>query len=39
VAASHLQKLGVVLERLTPRQAKYLGVKRSGPFKLDTYRY
>jgi adenosylhomocysteinase len=39
VAAMHLDKLGVRLERLTPKQAKYLSVKVSGPFKMDGYRY
>jgi len=39
VARLHLGKLGAVLERLTPGQAAYLGVKREGPFKLDSYRY
>jgi adenosylhomocysteinase len=39
VAALHLGKLGVTLDRLTPRQARYLGVPRNGPFKPDHYRY
>ena len=39
VAALHLGKLGVRLEKLTARQARYLGVKSSGPFKPDHYRY
>jgi adenosylhomocysteinase len=39
VARLHLGKLGVTLERLTRAQAAYLGVKRDGPFKLDSYRY
>ncbi len=39
VAALHLGKLGVKLERLTAKQAKYLGVKAGGPFKPDHYRY
>jgi len=39
VARLHLGKLGVTLDVLTPKQAKYLGVKRTGPFKPDTYRY
>jgi len=39
VAKFHLDKLGVTLERLTNKQALYLGVKKNGPFKLDTYRY
>ena len=32
-------KLGVRLEQLTRRQAKYLGVPVTGPFKPETYRY
>ncbi|MDA0576887.1 MAG: adenosylhomocysteinase [Verrucomicrobia bacterium] len=39
VARLHLQKLSVVLDTLTPAQARYLGIKRTGPFKPDTYRY
>jgi adenosylhomocysteinase len=39
VAALHLHKLGVELTRLTPEQAKYLGVSVEGPFKPDHYRY
>ncbi|MDD4870531.1 MAG: adenosylhomocysteinase [Kiritimatiellae bacterium] len=39
VARFHLNKLGVKLDRLTKKQATYLGVAQGGPFKLDTYRY
>jgi len=39
VAALHLAKVGVHLTKLSPKQADYLGVKESGPFKADTYRY
>jgi adenosylhomocysteinase len=39
VARLHLGKLGAKLDRLTPRQAAYLGLKRDGPFKPDSYRY
>jgi len=39
VAALHLPKLGAKLTKLTPRQAEYIGVPMSGPFKPDTYRY
>ncbi len=39
VAALHLGKLGVKLTKLTPEQAKYLGVGQSGPYKPDHYRY
>jgi len=39
VAALHLDKLGVKLSRLTPKQAAYIGVPVEGPFKPDHYRY
>lgn len=39
VARLHLGKLGVELTELTEDQAKYLGVKREGPYKPDHYRY
>ncbi|HWO09718.1 MAG TPA: adenosylhomocysteinase, partial [Polyangiaceae bacterium] len=39
VARLHLGKLGVKLETLTEKQAKYLGVSVSGPFKSSMYRY
>jgi adenosylhomocysteinase len=39
VARLHLKKLGVKLERLTKKQADYLGVPVEGPFKPDHYRY
>jgi adenosylhomocysteinase len=39
VAALHLDKLGVKLTRMTPSQAQYLGLARSGPFKPEHYRY
>ncbi len=39
VARLHLDKLGVRLTKLTPRQAEYLGVPVEGPFKPDWYRY
>jgi len=39
VARVHLGKLGVALDRLTRKQAKYLGIGVAGPFKPDTYRY
>ncbi len=39
VARLHLKKLGVRLEKLTKKQADYLGVPVSGPFKPDHYRY
>jgi adenosylhomocysteinase len=39
VARLHLEKLGVKLTQLTPRQAEYIGVPVDGPFKPDHYRY
>ncbi|PIP95225.1 MAG: adenosylhomocysteinase [Bdellovibrio sp. CG12_big_fil_rev_8_21_14_0_65_39_13] len=39
VAELHLAKIGVRLDKLTPAQADYLGVKPTGPFKPDHYRY
>ncbi|MDR3627864.1 MAG: adenosylhomocysteinase [Ignavibacteriaceae bacterium] len=39
VAVLHLKKLGVELETLTKKQADYIGVEVTGPFKPDYYRY
>jgi adenosylhomocysteinase len=39
VAALHLGQIGARLTKLTKKQAKYLGVSPSGPFKPDHYRY
>ncbi|WP_288585826.1 adenosylhomocysteinase [uncultured Methylobacterium sp.] len=39
VAALHLEKIGVKLTKLRDDQAAYIGVKTSGPFKPDHYRY
>ena len=39
VARLHLAKIGVDLEKLSPDQAKYIGVKQEGPFKPEYYRY
>jgi adenosylhomocysteinase len=39
VAALHLGKLGVKLEKLTQKQSKYLGIPVNGPFKPAHYRY
>jgi len=39
VARLHLERLGVKLERLTPKQAEYLGVPIDGPYKPEHYRY
>ena len=39
VARLHLEKIGVKLSKLTEKQAQYLGLPISGPFKPDHYRY
>jgi adenosylhomocysteinase len=39
VARLHLEKLGVRLTELTPKQAEYIGVPVEGPYKPDHYRY
>jgi adenosylhomocysteinase len=39
VALLHLGKLGVTLEKLSRKQAKYLGLPVQGPFKPEHYRY
>jgi adenosylhomocysteinase len=39
VARLHLEKIGVELEELTDDQAKYIGVAKQGPYKVDAYRY
>ncbi|NOY79728.1 MAG: adenosylhomocysteinase [Kiritimatiellaeota bacterium] len=39
VARLHLEKLGVHLTTLTPRQAAYLGIPATGPYKPEHYRY
>ncbi|HEV7730963.1 MAG TPA: adenosylhomocysteinase [Candidatus Binatia bacterium] len=39
VARLHLGKLGVKLTTLTAKQAEYLGVPVTGPYKPDHYRY
>ena len=39
VARLHLEKIGVYLDKLTPAQSEYLGVKAEGPYKPDHYRY
>jgi adenosylhomocysteinase len=39
VAALHLRKLGVSLTQLTEKQAQYLNVPITGPFKPEHYRY
>jgi adenosylhomocysteinase len=39
VARLHLEKIGVVLTKLTKAQAKYLDVSVDGPYKPEHYRY
>ena len=39
VARLHLEKIGVKLTTLTPKQADYLGVPVEGPYKAESYRY
>jgi adenosylhomocysteinase len=39
VARLHLERIGVVLTKLSPAQAKYLGVPVEGPYKPEHYRY
>ena len=39
VARLHLEQLGVKMTKLTPKQAEYLKIPASGPYKPDHYRY
>ena len=39
VALLHLDKLDAKITNLTEEQANDIGVKTTGPFKKDTYRY
>jgi adenosylhomocysteinase len=39
VARLHLEKIGVKLTTLSPKQAEYLGVPVEGPYKAEIYRY
>jgi len=39
VARLHLQRLGAKLSKLTKKQADYMGVSTTGPYKPDHYRY
>ncbi len=39
VARLHLKKIGVELEQLNEKQAKYIGVEIAGPYKPEYYRY
>jgi len=39
VARLHLKKVGAQLTELTDEQAAFIGVPKSGPFKVKSYRY
>ncbi len=39
VARLHLKKVGAMLTELTDEQAAYIGVKKEGPYKANSYRY
>ncbi len=39
VALLHLNKVGAQLTKLNDKQAKYLGINTTGPFKPNQYRY
>jgi adenosylhomocysteinase len=39
VARLHLEKIGVKLDTLSTKQAQYLGISKTGPFKPEHYRY
>jgi adenosylhomocysteinase len=39
VARLHLERIGVELTRLSPKQAAYIGVDVNGPYKAEHYRY
>ena len=39
VALLHLSKVGASLSKLNDDQARYIGVKKEGPFKKEEYRY
>ena len=39
VARLHIERIGIRLDRLSRKQAKYLGIPADGPFKPDHYRY
>ncbi len=39
VARLHLARIGVKLTKLSKSQADYIGVKQTGPYKPDYYRY
>ncbi|HLU07727.1 MAG TPA: adenosylhomocysteinase [Woeseiaceae bacterium] len=39
VARLHLERVGAKLTEMTEEQARYIGVKKDGPYKSDHYRY
>ena len=39
VARLHLERIGARLTTLSEEQAKYIGVKKEGPYKSEHYRY
>ena len=39
INANMIKKVGAKLTNLSDKQAEYIGVKKEGPFKEDTYRY
>jgi len=39
VARAHLDKIGVKLSKMTPKQSKYVGIPMDGPYKTDFYKY
>ncbi len=39
VARLHLEKIGVVLEELSDKQATYINLPKEGPYKPEYYRY
>lgn len=39
VARLHLEKVGVKLDKLTPKQSEYMDIPVDGPYKPDHYRY
>ncbi|MBI3434428.1 MAG: adenosylhomocysteinase, partial [Proteobacteria bacterium] len=39
VARLHLDKIGVKLTKMTPKQAAYINIPATGPYKSDQYRY
>lgn len=39
VASLHLEHIGAKITKLSQKQAKYIRLSQSGPFKLENYRY